>query len=1072
MLKPFSFSWWLAGRRGSAPIVKNPSATRRHSASLILETLEDRLTPGSLLGSDTSNLLLLAPQADSSSATRMIPGKPVTPSHPTNPKPPHPKPPSHPSHPSPPPTHHPSNGGSNRPTNNHPSNPSSPGGGSRPGNGGGSSGSSTLSVVRVTDLRDATNNTVVNKVTNDNEPLVVGIGPADASISVYAKGKFIGKTTVDSGGNWSMQPANTLANGIELVSAVLTGKSDRGAMFLQTTIWKAPPKITITVPEYADAQTPPTISVSVSNAPYGYDPNIHIDVQFAGDNEFTNDYVVTTDTSVTLWSLTRGTDVIRVRVTDNLGNKGVATQAMLVNPYAGYVGSQDLLKLATGWDNSPYNAPNSVPGAWGQGGLNGGGGGGMSAPGGSGSSSTAAKLFFIDSQNRVMVDVRATLAKHYAEFQAELQNLGMSIITLDTKDYMVVGYLPINEITALNNTQYFSAITPEYRPEPRAGAGAQQGDPVIGGPDFRTSTGADGSGIHVGVISDSVNEYMGGIADSIAAGALPKSGVTILEDDPNGPATDEGRAMLEIVHRVAPGAVLGFHTGDNSIIDMATGISQLQSEFGANVITDDIGYFDEPMFSVGRLGQAVDYVVSQKGVVYTTAAGNAGNMGFRAPWDGVAATVGNVTGTFMNFGLGQPLQPFTLAPGDQIDVTFCWDAAYLEGGSALPQFQVPNNVVAYIVDAVTGSIVGTFNAQGQNTNEAYQDINYTNGTMDSRFYFAFQLQSGPAPQEIGWILQTINSVQTPPATDIHAKGEGASTLQGHTLALGAMTTAAVPYNNPTKAESFSALGGQVQIFSDDNGTRFSSPTFVAKPDVAAPDGVQTSFFDPNMNDTFFGTSAAAPHVAAAAALLESQNRLVAASAPIFNPNTQTEPLNPIVDNIEIDNYLRATTTTRIVPGFDDSLGHGVIHLQELNYFPGIYEINDSSDAANNLGAVGGNKVVMTAEIGDSYFNLPDQDWYAVTPTSTGALNVVIDNPNLEVHVFAFSTDPTGLVPGGFTTEVPSGTTFAAGSLVFVEVKGISTTAVTSTTGVYDLSMEVDPPGVTQPGFQAGTLPIP
>src|SRR5262249_43343782 len=162
--------------------------------------------------------------------------------------------------------------------------------------------------------------------------------------------------------------------------------------------------------------------------------------------------------------------------------------------------------------------------------------------------------------------------------------------------------------------------------------------------------------------------------------------VTILEDDPNGPGTDEGRAMLEIVHRIAPGATLGFHTGDNSIIDMANGISLLKTEFGANVITDDIGYFDEPMFSVCRLGIAVDNAVAQ-GVVYTTAAGNVGNHGFRAPWSSVQGTVGNVTGTFMNFGLGQPLQPFTLQPGFNMDITFCWDAAYLEGGSAAPNFQ-------------------------------------------------------------------------------------------------------------------------------------------------------------------------------------------------------------------------------------------------------------------------------------------------------------------------------------------------------------------------------------------------
>jgi subtilase family serine protease len=82
-------------------------------------------------------------------------------------------------------------------------------------------------------------------------------------------------------------------------------------------------------------------------------------------------------------------------------------------------------------------------------------------------------------------------------------------------------------------------------------------------------------------------------------------------------------------------------------------------------------------------------------------------------------------------------------------------------------------------------------------------------------------------------------------------------------------------------EYFSAPG-PVLIFFDDNGNRLSPPQFRQKPDLAAPDGVHTTFFPqpqlggfdfdalfglPETFPSFFGTSAAAPHAAGVAALL-------------------------------------------------------------------------------------------------------------------------------------------------------------------------------------------------------------
>jgi hypothetical protein len=70
----------------------------------------------------------------------------------------------------------------------------------------------------------------------------------------------------------------------------------------------------------------------------------------------------------------------------------------------------------------------------------------------------------------------------------------------------------------------------------------------------------NGSGIKVGVLSDSFNDLGGAAADE-ADGALPSS-VQVLKDLPGTSGTDEGRAMMQIIHDIAPGASLAFYTAD------------------------------------------------------------------------------------------------------------------------------------------------------------------------------------------------------------------------------------------------------------------------------------------------------------------------------------------------------------------------------------------------------------------------------------------------------------------------------------------------------------------------------
>ena len=99
-----------------------------------------------------------------------------------------------------------------------------------------------------------------------------------------------------------------------------------------------------------------------------------------------------------------------------------------------------------------------------------------------------------------------------------------------------------------------------------------------------------------------------------------------------------------------------------------------------------------------------------------------------------------------------------------------------------------------------------------------------------------------------------------------------SVTYGHNSARGAMGVAAYPFFRPFMPEFFTSPGPSTIYFDRDN-RRLAKPEIRQKPDVAAMDGANTTFFfedageDADTLPNFFGTSAAAPHAAAIAALV-------------------------------------------------------------------------------------------------------------------------------------------------------------------------------------------------------------
>ena len=221
--------------------------------------------------------------------------------------------------------------------------------------------------------------------------------------------------------------------------------------------------------------------------------------------------------------------------------------------------------------------------------------------------------------NRVVIDAIAAPNQGTA-LLADLR--GMGLVQGAQEGRLVSGQIPIerlNEVAALasmHSARLAAATTTD-------GKTVSQGDAAMLSDDVRASRGLDGAGMTVGVLSDTYNNSNSvstTAQDDIESGDLPPLSQINILDDTGGPGIDEGRAMMQIIHDVAPGASLAFHTAFNGQADFAQGIRDLANA-GSNVIVDDIIYFAEPMFQDGVIAQAADDVNSQ-GVAYFSSAGN------------------------------------------------------------------------------------------------------------------------------------------------------------------------------------------------------------------------------------------------------------------------------------------------------------------------------------------------------------------------------------------------------------------------------------------------------------------
>jgi hypothetical protein len=614
-----------------------------------------------------------------------------------------------------------------------------------------------------------------------------------------------------------------------------------------------------------------------------------------------------------------------------------------------------------------------------------------------------------DDANRALVRISLDGTAAAASTLGTLQRIAGVDVVASALSYgpgLIEAYVPIGELVKVARTKGVRAVVASGPMITNVGATDSQG--IVQHRVNKLPAGVDGSGITVGVMSDSydTNVAPNSAALDVSTGDLPGPGnpagntqpVVVLEDFPA--RTDEGRAMLQIVHDLAPKAKLGFATANTGQLGFANNIRALagdptapnyRADFKADVIVDDIIYLDEPFFQDGVIAQAVDEVVA-KGVSYFSSAGNRPATqaydskvqlvpGTPASWASTNLNFANVpaalyAGGFHNFAKGgtvdiaQTVQ-FTANPGSSNNIVLQWNEpfdskpptaigtpfasgtgtvptgsfadftfsgtagqavmVFVDGdttttGTSIPDIVLelysPTNVLLATKDTGTNPefialelpATGTYRVRVISFDETQGgDFRYEVSNAElpepvlSDYNLLFFLSTGQfvgalseantltnRPLELGGINATvavqivIARANTPTpgpnvADRIRWVGFGNTSPQeytsyldpvtyGHNSAAGAISVAAYPFFAPFVPEAFTSPGPST-IYFDKDSRRLRRTEYREKPDLAAMDGANTTFFTAdtaNDDDTFpnfFGTSAAAPHAAAIAALV-------------------------------------------------------------------------------------------------------------------------------------------------------------------------------------------------------------
>ncbi|MFC1921121.1 Ig-like domain-containing protein [Chloroflexota bacterium] len=457
----------------------------------------------------------------------------------------------------------------------------------------------------------------------------------------------------------------------------------------------------------------------------------------------------------------------------------------------------------------------------------------------------------------------------------------LGTVEVSYKDLVQVN-IPVSQLESLANNPGISLVrTPmEMHPDTVTSEGVE----LINADDWQT-TGYNGTGVKIAII----DMGFAGYEDRQSEGELPST-ITANWSGIIGQGTSvHGTACAEIIYDIAPGAEL-YLVSVASSVELGNAVNWLITE-EVDIISHSVGWFGPmPGDGTGTICSIVD-TARAGGILWSNSAGNYAQN----HWGGDFSDPDTVG--WHDFSVSDYGNSIYVPEGYPIRVYLRWDD---EWGSS------SNDYNLYLINSTSQIVDGSTYTQSGSGNP-YESLSYT---ANYTGWYGIAIYSYNATEAVNFSL--IN-----PSYPLQYQTASGS-LAAPADSANATTVGAVDWDTPDTITSYSSQGPT------DDGR--------IKPDIVAPTAVSTVSYG---TDNFSGTSASAPHVAGAAALVKE-------AYPSYTP-------------AQIQSYLETEAFELGDAGKDNVFGSGRLDLGTLPALASPTVVtNTATDVTSNSAVLNGN----------------------------------------------------------------------------------------------------------------------
>lgn len=447
-----------------------------------------------------------------------------------------------------------------------------------------------------------------------------------------------------------------------------------------------------------------------------------------------------------------------------------------------------------------------------------------------------------------------------------------------------------------------------------------------------SAEGLTGNGVRVGII----DVQFGGWEDLLGVELPPADRTTYRAFNGATVSADavHGTACAEIVHDIAPDAEL-YLAHIRSLNGLYSALDWF-IEQGVDVATMSLGWYGTgPGDGTGETNDELSAFIAAADAPFFSSAGNER----RSHWQG--QSVDDNGDDWVEFSPGDDLNSltYTISAGDSVGAYLTWN----DWDSPTADYSLH----LYNLDGDVPVEVATSNRpqNGQGWQTPFESISYT---ADEGGRFGVKINRAG-------VVGTHDLEIFSPDSDLEIRvAEGSITVPSDSEDV--IAVAAIAYSGSFAYRSFSSAGPT-------NGPGGSFDGGFVAPDLSGYDGVSTASYGPG---GFYGTSAASPHTAGAAAVVRDAD--------------------PMMNHLEVRQFLEDRAIELGAAGKDNDYGWGRLFLGQS---PGSNCTFSFDPVGAEVGVAGGGGIIrMTADEGCPWSTSSGVDWITVLPaTGSGSSSI-------------------------------------------------------------------------------------